>query len=413
MLHAALLRSPYAHARIRSIDVTAARAVPGVYRRGHERRPRLVRPVLRPRLPRPPHPRHRRGALRGRAGGGGGRRGRGRGPRGARADRRRLRAAHRRHHDRGGAGIRRAARPHGRAPGRPLRRSLDPQARRGHQRLPSVPPRTGAWRRRLRRGRPGPRGQLQLPARAALFHGAPLRAGRVGRGGRPHRLGLHAESVLRAGRARRDVPRAAPPDSHRRAAPRRGLRRQDLREDRAHHERARAHGAAPGAAGHLRGGRLPHRAPLRCPRARQARIEARRPALGRGVQRRLRRGRLRRHRAAHHPEGHLYRHRPVPRRPRRAVEPGRLHEHDAGRRLPRLRRASARLGLRVAARRRGPSASIWIPSSCAGRTSSPTARNSRPARPPSTASSRRAWRARRRRFAGPRRPRPIGDAGSR
>jgi CO/xanthine dehydrogenase Mo-binding subunit len=31
MLHAALLRSPHAHARIRSIDVTAARAVPGVH----------------------------------------------------------------------------------------------------------------------------------------------------------------------------------------------------------------------------------------------------------------------------------------------------------------------------------------------------------------------------------------------
>ena len=31
MLHAALLRSPYAHARIRSIDVSAARAVPGVH----------------------------------------------------------------------------------------------------------------------------------------------------------------------------------------------------------------------------------------------------------------------------------------------------------------------------------------------------------------------------------------------
>ena len=30
MLHAAFLRSPYAHARIRSIDVSRARALPGV-----------------------------------------------------------------------------------------------------------------------------------------------------------------------------------------------------------------------------------------------------------------------------------------------------------------------------------------------------------------------------------------------
>ena len=30
MLHAAVLRSPHAHARIRSIDVSAARALPGV-----------------------------------------------------------------------------------------------------------------------------------------------------------------------------------------------------------------------------------------------------------------------------------------------------------------------------------------------------------------------------------------------
>ena len=30
MLHAAVLRSPHAHARIRSIDTSAARALPGV-----------------------------------------------------------------------------------------------------------------------------------------------------------------------------------------------------------------------------------------------------------------------------------------------------------------------------------------------------------------------------------------------
>ena len=30
MLHAAVLRSPYAHARIRAIDVSAARTMPGV-----------------------------------------------------------------------------------------------------------------------------------------------------------------------------------------------------------------------------------------------------------------------------------------------------------------------------------------------------------------------------------------------
>ena len=244
--------------------------------RGHERADLdWCDPVLRPRLPRPPHPRHRRGALRGRAGGRGGRRGRGHGPRGARADRRRRRAARRRHHDRGGAGIRRAARPHGRAPGRPLRRSLDAQARRGqacHQFHLERGRGAGAFAEAdlvLEDSYTFPRVQHYSMephcALAAWDEEGGLTVWASTQNPYSVRVELAAMFRVPLHRIRIVVPLLG------------GLRRQDLREDRAHRERARARGVAARAPRHLRGGCLPHRPTLRCPRARQARIEARRP----------------------------------------------------------------------------------------------------------------------------------------
>ena len=127
------------------------------------------------------------------------------------------------------------------------------------------------------------------------------------------------------------------PDPHRRAAPRRRLRRQDLREDRAHRERARARGAA---------GRCGWPSPRRTPSAPSAAampacacklgFAARRHALGRRVPAPTSTwaptptsGRASSRRAPTPP-------------PARTASPHvvlasrrRLHEHDAGRRLPR------------------------------------------------------------------------------
>ena len=59
---------------------------------------------------------------------------------------------------------------------------------------------------------------------------------------------------------------------------------------------------------------------------------------------RLRHRRLRRHRAARDPEGDVHHDRALPRPAREAPQQRRLHQHHAGGRLPRLRRAAARLG---------------------------------------------------------------------
>ena len=95
MLHMALLRSPYAHARIRSIDTSRAQALPGRRRRRHRRAAGAAQPRVDadPLRRHPGRARHRQGALPGPGGRGGRRRepvhreGR------PRADRRRLRAA--------------------------------------------------------------------------------------------------------------------------------------------------------------------------------------------------------------------------------------------------------------------------------------------------------------------------------
>ena len=70
MLHGKIFRSTVAHGRIKSIDTSAARRVPGVYRVVHQRRHPQSHPrsLLRAGLPRPADPGHRQGALRRRAG---------------------------------------------------------------------------------------------------------------------------------------------------------------------------------------------------------------------------------------------------------------------------------------------------------------------------------------------------------
>ena len=95
MLHGKIFRSTVAHGRIKSIDTSAARKIPGVYRRRHQRRRAQGHPrsLLRAGLPRSADPGHRQGALRRRAGGGrAGRRSACRRAGGA-ADRRRIRGA--------------------------------------------------------------------------------------------------------------------------------------------------------------------------------------------------------------------------------------------------------------------------------------------------------------------------------
>ena len=117
MLHAAVVRSPHAHARIVSIDTSKAEALPGVVRVVTGRTRRSTRPAagLRRRADRPGHDRDREGPLRRRD-----RRGRDRREplrrRGRlRAGRGRLRAAAGRARPRGG--------PRGRAPRSSTRRS--------------------------------------------------------------------------------------------------------------------------------------------------------------------------------------------------------------------------------------------------------------------------------------------------
>ena len=391
MLHAKLVRSPYAHARIVRVDTRAAAAAPAV---------RVVvgcgdltgcDPYFGPAFRDRPDTRRRRRALRGRAGGR--RRGRRRGRRagGADARRRRVRRAAVGDDARGGAGARRPARPH-----------RQPLA--GHfadlSTLRPSPARTSATSSTssagrvaaaLAEARSDPRGHLHLPARAALLDGAARGRRRLGRAGGADGVGLDAESVLGARRAGEDVRRAVEPDPHRRAAARRRLRRQDVREARADRRRAGPHDRPPGAPGDLGRGGVPHGATLRRARARAARLHARRSHAGRRSARRTSTsaptptsGRASSRRATYTATGPY-------RVPHAALDSTRgLHEHDAGRRLPRLRRAAARVGDRVAARRGRAARSIATRSICGARTCSPTARSSRRATRRSTASSRRA-----------------------
>ena len=195
----------------------------------------------------------------------------------------RLRAAPRRHHDRGGAGARRPARPHGRAAGRPLRRSVDASS-------PSPAPTSatsstssaGDGAAALRRGRPGARGHVTASRACSTTRWSPTPPSP--RGTRTGGLTVWASTQnpysVRVELAKMfGVPLA--PDPHRRAAPRRGLRQQDLREARA--ARGACWRAPPaGRCGWRRRPRkrFQHRAPLRRPRARARRLRARRRAAG-------------------------------------------------------------------------------------------------------------------------------------
>ncbi|MCZ7680038.1 MAG: hypothetical protein M5U28_15240 [Sandaracinaceae bacterium] len=118
MLHAKILRSPHAHARILAIDASAALATEGVAAviTGRD----LPRPLRHPAVDaRRERPRAREGALRRRRRGRARRDRRGHGHRGALADPRRLRAAPRALRSRGGARVRdhhQPLRSHGQPP---------------------------------------------------------------------------------------------------------------------------------------------------------------------------------------------------------------------------------------------------------------------------------------------------------
>ena len=154
MLHLEFLRSPFAHARITSIDTLARRGGRGRRRRRHGRAARAAQPRLDADALRrhPGGARHRQGALPGPGGRGGDRRvglhrqGR------ARADRRRLRAAAGDHEPAAGARGRRGGDP--RREGRPDRQ---PHLRLGGRRQ-------GGDRQGLRRGGQGRRARHVLPA---------------------------------------------------------------------------------------------------------------------------------------------------------------------------------------------------------------------------------------------------------
>ena len=143
MLYGKIFRSTVAHGRIKSIDTSAARAVPGVYSRRHQRRRPQghSRSLLRAGVPRPADPRDRQGASCRRAGRGRARRRSARRRAGGAADRRRVRGTaggvrRGRGADNNGARARRAeARRH-------LPRSQASQGPQGHQyraRLPAAP----------------------------------------------------------------------------------------------------------------------------------------------------------------------------------------------------------------------------------------------------------------------------------
>ena len=106
MLHCKLFRSTVAHGRIKSVDVSAAKKVPGVLACRHHRRRDEGDPrsLLRPGVPRPADPGAREGALRRRAGR--------RGARRRSARRGGSRAAHRRRIRRAARGLRRGRRAH-------------------------------------------------------------------------------------------------------------------------------------------------------------------------------------------------------------------------------------------------------------------------------------------------------------
>ena len=325
--------------------------------RGDQRRPRLVRALLRPRVSRSPHPGHRRRPLRGRAHRRRGRRERGDRGRGPRPDRGGVRGAS----PRSPPWTRRsrpARRWCTRASRWPATSPISPRSGRSPAPTcatsstwsaasppPPSPRPTSSWRTSIvsracsttpwSRTRPWPPGTR----RAASPCGRPPRI--------PTRSASSWPRLFRMplGRIRIIVPPLGG-----------GFGSKTYAKLEPIVGRAGPHGRAPGAPGPVGGGGLPHRPALRRARAGPRRVPARRHPVGGRMPRRLRRGRLRRHRPAHHPEGHLHGHRPLPRAARRPPRPRRLHQHHPRRRLPRLRRPPARLGPGIADRRRGPPA---------------------------------------------------------
>ena len=247
MLHGKVLRSPFAHARIVSIDASAAEAMPGVVCVLTGARPRGHRPLLGPRDQGPADRRHRPRALPRRAGRGRRRRDRGGGGGGAGRDPRRVRGAAGRRHARGGA--RRRTRRSS-TTGRPGPGSSTASA--------SCPSATGtsatATASTAARSRPSSRtrsivveGEYTFPA-VYQYAMETHTVRRPGRGRRDHGLGVVPAPVPRARRARRPVPACRWRErADRRAVPRRRLRLEVVHEDGAAHGRARAQGRAAGA----------------------------------------------------------------------------------------------------------------------------------------------------------------------
>ena len=162
----------------------------------------------------------------------------------------------------------------------------------------------------------------------------------------PHDLGLDPEPVLGARRAGQDVRRAARADPGRRPPSRRRLRQQDLREARAARRRARARRRPARAAGLVGRRSVPDGAPLRRARPRARRLPPRRHARRRGMPTRTTTSAPTRTSArASSRRVPTRRPGPIASRHVQARRARRLHQHDAGRRVPWLRRSAARWAL--------------------------------------------------------------------
>ncbi len=230
MLTCKLFRSTVAHGRIKSIDVSAARALPGVFGvyTGEDIKTSHSRSLLRPRLPRPADPRAQQGALRRRAGRRRAGRRSARGRSGRAVDRCRIRGiaggvrrgrGRRKQSDRA---RRTQARHH-------LRRSQASEGRQEHQlraRFQIAPRRR---RQGLRLGRAGVRAHLQDAEGAA----SGLRAARLDRrlqGRRRHHHHRLAGALVRAHRDRAPARLAGKPRAHQGAVSGRRLWRQALHQ---------------------------------------------------------------------------------------------------------------------------------------------------------------------------------------
>ena len=182
MLAGRIYRSPYAHAEILEVDTSRSGQAAG---RAGDRHRRRLRQDLRRAAHRPQRApaRPRQGALQGRAGGGGGGHRRGHGGQGGPPHKNEGARAARLFH---------GGRCHGaQCRADPRQEARQPRARCGL--------RAGQCRGRLRRGRSGARGHLQLRRGVPEPDGDARRDRRVRRGARSHdRACLHAGALLRA-----------------------------------------------------------------------------------------------------------------------------------------------------------------------------------------------------------------------